>query len=117
MEVTWEPNDMLEVRVNNGITEVVLETITESNSEWNEPVEFLLTDYIDITNNMVVSFYTGDQVNDNVGHIVEAALDVFSVFDANPTSIVPVFDESLKFDAFPNPFQNSLTINYQFGKC
>lgn len=109
------PNDALEVRVHNGITEVILETITESNSEWNATAEFVLSDFIGITNTMTISFYTADQVNDNDGHIVEAGVDGFSVYDANPTALAPVFDENLVFDAFPNPFDQSFTVNYQLN--
>ncbi len=107
------PNDALVISVHNGITDVVLETITESNSEWNEPAIFALADFIDITNQMTISFYTSDQVNDNDGHIVEAGVDGFLIYDADPTALSPVFDENLVFDALPNPFQNSFSVNYQ----
>jgi choice-of-anchor B domain-containing protein len=108
-----DPNDTLVVSVNNGITEVVLETISESNGAWNDAVEYSLSDFIDITNSMTVSFYTSDQVGNNDGHIVESAIDGFSVFDDSPTALSAVFDENIIFDAFPNPFQNSFSINYQ----
>jgi choice-of-anchor B domain-containing protein len=109
------PNDSLIVRVNNGDTEIFLEVITSSNSEWNEPVEYILPDTINITNSMTISFYASDQDGNEDGHIVETGVDGFSVFDANPTGLAPVFDDNLVLDVFPNPFENSFTLNYQLN--
>ena len=109
-----QPDDSLQVSIHNGNTEVLLETITTSNSSWNEPVEFMLSDFIAITDNMTIRFHTSDQINqNNSGHIVEAGVDGFSAFDANPTALAAVFDGNLVFDATPNPFQNSFSVNYQ----
>ncbi len=109
------PNDALQIRVNNGITEVVLETITQSVGQWNTPSEIALNEFIDITGNMTISFYTSDQVNDSEGHIVEAAIDGFSVYDASPVSLSD-FSDDLSLLAFPNPFENEFSIIYSLNE-
>lgn len=77
-----QPNDALTVRVSNGSTEVVLETITQSGSNWRPESEFNLAALIPLTNNMRVTFTTGDLANS--GHLVEAAVDGFLLFDNSP---------------------------------
>jgi len=76
------PDDALQVRVNNGTDEVILETITTSNSFWNAASTFHLSDYLAVTNNMQVIFETSDLPTS--GHLVEAAVDAFLVEDAIP---------------------------------
>ncbi|MEO1257634.1 MAG: choice-of-anchor B family protein [Bacteroidota bacterium] len=73
------PNDALEVRVSNGIEEVVLEIITNSASSWNPTASFRLLDYIDLTDNVQVIFETSDLPGS--GNWVEAAVDAFLVVD------------------------------------
>lgn len=73
------PNDALVVRVSNGTDEVVLETITNSQSAWRPQSSWVLADHIAITNNMRVIFETSDLQNS--GNLVEAAVDAFLVSD------------------------------------
>ena len=100
---TSTPNDSLQVRISNGVEEVVLETITLSNSNWNARSSFKVSDYLAITNNMKIIFETADDVAN--GHVVEAAVDAFLVtesdfpmFEWTTTEGCPVlevgFDES-----------------------
>ena len=83
---TGTPNDSFQVRISNGMEEVVLETITTSNAAWNDRSEFKISDYLDITNNMKVIFEASDDAAN--GHIVEAAVDAFLVED----SAFPMFE-------------------------
>ena len=83
------PNDALEVRITNGTDEVVLETITQSNSSWNPVSEFDLAGLITLTGQMQVIFETSDLAGS--GHLVEAAVDVFRVTDSSP---YPVFQST-----------------------
>jgi choice-of-anchor B domain-containing protein len=75
-----QPNDALQVRISNGTTEVVLETISQSQSQWRPQSSFNLSGLIPLTNNMKVIFETGDLQSS--GHLVEAAVDAFLVEDA-----------------------------------
>lgn len=83
------PNDALEVRISNGIEEVILENITTSNSDWNPIATFHLVDYLAITDNMQITFETSDLPAS--GHLVEAAVDGFKVVDDIP---YPMFTNS-----------------------
>jgi len=83
------PDDALQVSITNGTDEVVLETITQSNSAWNPVSEFDLTGLIALTNNMQVIFETSDLASS--GHLVEAAVDAFRVEDTSP---YPAFQAS-----------------------
>ena len=83
------PNDALEVSITNGTDQVVLETITQSSSSWNDPSEFDLASLITLTNNMQVIFETSDLQNS--GHLVEAAVDAFLVRETSP---YPIFSTS-----------------------
>jgi choice-of-anchor B domain-containing protein len=80
------PNDSLIVTIDNGITSVQvfeehgLTTITT----W-EDVTLDILDYIDLTDDMHVTFKTGD--NAASGHIVEAGIDLFYIYDS--PSILP----------------------------
>ena len=76
------PNDELVVKVSNGIEEVTLESITESEPFWKPLSRFHLADYIILTDNMQIIFETSDF--DDTPHQVEAAVDVFKVVDEVP---------------------------------
>jgi choice-of-anchor B domain-containing protein len=104
------PNDALEVRISNGSEEIILETITQSKSEWNAPSEFDLASLITLTNNMQVTFETSDLPNS--GHLVEAAVDAFRV---DETAFYPVFHVSATESCNPftvqfNDFSDSTAV-------
>jgi choice-of-anchor B domain-containing protein len=107
------PNDNLTISIDNGIETVVIETVTNPNSDW-DMAEFHLNDFITMTSNMRITFESSDQVNDNVGHIVEAGIDAFQVFDASPTATFELAENGVNITAMPNPFNTSFTVNYQF---
>ncbi|MCR9290690.1 choice-of-anchor B family protein [Saprospiraceae bacterium] len=71
------PDDALEVRISNGIDEVVVEVITESQPIWRPSPEIIISEYIAITNDMKVIFESSDFQGS--GHLVEAAVDVFEI--------------------------------------
>ena len=77
-----QPNDALQVRITNGTDVVVLETITQSLSVWRPESVFNLTGLIEMTETMQVIFETSDLPG--TGHIVEAAVDAFLLFDQSP---------------------------------
>ena len=71
------PNDALEIRVSNGITEAVIDVIDASTDEWEGPFSYLVSDYITLTNDMRIIFETSDFQGE--GNLVEAAIDVFEI--------------------------------------
>lgn len=106
------PNDDFKVYVSNGTSEILLETLLtdDSTPEWRPASEFYLKDYIELTDNMTIQFVTGDQPS---GHIVEAAVDGFSVIEdiveGTNTFAAPIHDLSFA----PNPFSEYLSVNYE----
>ncbi len=104
------PNDTLFVIVTNGTEEVVLEKIHESAGAWRAPAEWHLKDYIALTNEVRVRFVTSDLQGS--GHLVEAAVDAFRVEEQGTTSTRERVAE-VQVQAWPNPFGESLHINWQ----
>jgi choice-of-anchor B domain-containing protein len=74
------PNDTLKIFVSNGIEEVMVDAITHVGdlSAW-VPMQINIEPYLDLTDNMQVRFYTADQ--SATGHLVEAGVDHFYVYD------------------------------------
>ncbi len=74
------PDDSLVVRVSNGLQSIVLETVKESSSAWRSRSEFHLASLIELTENMQVTFETGDLNCEPTP--VEGGVDAFLVVDA-----------------------------------
>lgn len=107
------PNDDYIISVSNGTDEVVLETLTvdESASEWRPESSFILSDLIDITDNMTMIFQAQDA---GQGHLVEAALDAFLIEEGMPTATNDLLENGITFEAFPNPFNSNVVVNLNF---
>ncbi|MBI5915513.1 MAG: choice-of-anchor B family protein [Bacteroidetes bacterium] len=95
------PNDNLQVRVTNGTTTVTLETIAQSGSQWRPESEYDLASLLPLTSTMQVIFETADLAP---GHLVEAAVDRFSVTDVSP---YPPFSSSATEGCLPFSVQFS----------
>jgi len=105
------PDDSLVVRISNGVQSIVLETVKESSSVWRPRSEFHLAPLIGLTDNMVVTFETGD-LNANP-HLVEGGVDAFLVVD----DFVNSTDETLpglSAALMPNPFTGATQLRYRF---
>ncbi len=105
------PNDTLTVRLSNGTDVVILEQIVASASEWNEPVQWHLKDYIDLTDQMTVQFITSDLPES--GHLVEAAIDAFRVEEGMVTSVRDPAESIVLLRAWPNPFSHTFFVSWK----
>ena len=105
------PNDALLVKINNGIEEIVLETINTSVGAWNPVKEWIVKDWIEVTENMQMIFEISDLPGS--GHFTEGAVDWFEVVEGNPTSTTSVFNDQLKLAAWPNPFEQQIDVRYE----
>lgn len=105
------PNDDFIISVSNGSDEVILETITESASEWRPESSFDLSGIINITNNMTMIFTAQDKPS---GHLVEAGLDAFVIEEGMPTSAVNLQTRGIDFQVYPNPFEKSTFVELDF---
>ncbi|MEZ4962631.1 MAG: PKD domain-containing protein, partial [Saprospiraceae bacterium] len=107
------PNDNLIVRITNGTDVVVLETISQSSSTWNNSPEFDLASLITLTDNMQVIFEAGDY---DPGHLVEAAVDAFLVRE---NCLSPAVDFTFSTQDLEVSFTNNSTggtaVEWDFG--
>lgn len=106
------PNDQLEVRVTSNGQTVTIFTETESESDWRFSGEIHLKDYVTLSDNVRVQFIAAD---DDPGHFVEAAVDVFQVV---PGDVVSGTNSAIDASAFvsvtPNPTATSFAIRYDW---
>ncbi len=106
---TSAPNDDITVSLSNGIDTVVVETVSMSNGFWRPESTVSLGDFITPTDNVQIHFSTSDF--DVAGHIVEAAVDAFSV---NVYTITSTTTNSsvLNWELAPNPFNDQFQMSY-----
>lgn len=108
------PNDEVEIRMSNGTDEVVIFNNTESNSQWIDSPEFVISNFITLTDNMTLIVESGDQ---DPGHIVEAGFDKFLITES---SLFPPFLVSTTFACttesiqFTDQSDSTATYNWVF---
>ena len=102
------PNDSLDIYLTNGTEQILLESINESRSEWVQSTFELNELDISASENMRIIFTTGDY---NPGHLVEAAVDLFSVVDELDTNTNEILAKNTKLEVMPNPFTGATSIN------
>lgn len=115
---TGTPNDELTISISNGLVTEEIETITLDSitSAWRQK-EILIWDYIGITSNMTLILETSDASNS--GHIVEAGLDLFRVYDGNPpvNTAVPDLEALINHAIYPNPSSGLFTIDLELAEA
>jgi hypothetical protein len=92
------------ISLSNGTTTTVVENITTSASTWQE-VTFAVEDYIQPTADMRFVARASD---DAPGHVVEAGIDRFEVFDLATVQVAEVAATS--FRVWPNPSMGTVFI-------
>ncbi len=106
------PNDQLEVLVTSNGQTVTIFTENESESDWRFSGEIHLKDYVTLSDNVRVQFIAAD---DDPGHFVEAAVDVFQVV---PGDLIlgtgSAIDASASISVTPNPTATSFAIRYDW---
>ncbi len=103
------PDDEMTIKINNGSSTVILETIdvsTANSSSWVNK-SYKLSDYITLTNNMRLIVETGDL---GQGHLVEAGFDKFEIVEMGFVGVNEItMEESVKI--YPNPFNEEFNVN------
>jgi hypothetical protein len=109
------PDDVLEISLTNGSETVVLETVDINSDDLFEWVykEFLMSNYIALTNNMQLIITTSDQVGNDDGHLVDAAIDLFRVEEASNVSVDNTLADELNFSLQPNPSQGEFIVQLE----
>ena len=105
-------NDTLRINISNGISNVVLKRVTGQQNNWVRDT-FVVSNFISPTANMRISFTAVDA---SPGHVVEAAIDRFSVIDLAATAIDPAdFNPEVALTVAPNPMGAAATVAYDLG--
>ena len=111
-------NGNIEITMDNSFETVTFETLTyedvEIAPEWVYSEYALLpllnnTTNLDSLNNLTVNFQATSPGNQE---LVEAAIDDFVVWDANPTSAEELL-ETRQFEANPNPTTSNFNVQYE----
>ncbi|MEN0002614.1 MAG: choice-of-anchor B family protein [Bacteroidota bacterium] len=105
-------DDRLSVQIDNGIETVEIELLEdEERSGWRNRSEIQLTDFIALTENMRISFISGDPPP--VGHIVEAGVDAFLIEEGDPVNVTEIATLESTITSYPNPFTNTTTVLWE----
>jgi choice-of-anchor B domain-containing protein len=104
------PDDALLLQIYDGNSTITIETITATDTAWMLR-DYRLSDYIVPTATMRFIIQTSDLQGS--GHIVEAAVDDFEVYEGQPSSTNPIENLSANMKIYPNPFHESLRIEYE----
>lgn len=103
-----DPNDKLTISITNGVQTVILEEITESQSNWRDRSVFNLNGMITLNANMQLIVETAD---DDPGHLVEGGFDAFKVLDGLvSTNEIASYDITVS----PNPFADQVQIDFDY---
>jgi len=105
------PNDNLEVILSNGTQETTLLLENNSESAWRWSGELSLKSFLPLTNQMTVRFTATDN---NAGHLVEAAIDQFSVTPIGSVSTNTPVDATAQLRVLPNPSANVFQLQYEW---
>lgn len=105
------PNDALVVKLYDGTQSVILETITQSQSVWSDKKRIRVRNFMTPTATMWVVFETSDAQAS--GHIVEAAVDVFTVFDSTSVNTANLDAAPNSVLIAPNPATDAFTVVYK----
>jgi choice-of-anchor B domain-containing protein len=105
-------NDTLRIEVSNGMSTVVLRRVFGNQNNWVRDT-FIVSNFISPTANMRVRFIAKDVPQ---GHVVEAAIDRFSVIDLSATALDPsVLTPEAALTIAPNPMSGPATVAYDLG--
>ncbi|MBK9017380.1 MAG: choice-of-anchor B family protein [Saprospiraceae bacterium] len=107
-------NDSLVVSISNGLESKVLAVIATDSANvqaWTPTDTFDLNSYIEITDDMRLSFTASDR--SGTPNVVEAGLDNFTIIEGLPDELFTTSDDLAKMRIYPNPSADFLTIDYK----
>jgi len=103
-----QPNDQMSVELTDGITTVLLADYEDNTGDWTETIRFNVRETgLDLAQPITISYTVSD---DDPGHLVEAALDVFKVVEAASVSTDDISDLDF-ITIYPNPTADFINIH------
>lgn len=105
-------NDSMSIILDNGITTVVIESITAATAGMSTWVtkSFLVSDYIAPTTNMKIIVKAEDF---SPGHLLEGGFDKFFIYES--VGITENVQNKNLVYAYPNPFTDVINIRYELN--
>ncbi len=108
-----QPNDQLEVVLLANNQQIVLETISNSQTGWRPKSYIRVNDFVaTTTGNMKIFFQTAD---DQSGHIVEAAVDGVVIFDSVAVNTYAI-ENNIEIMIAPNPSTERFNVSYDLNQ-
>ena len=100
------PDDDLRFYLANSTDTVLLSVISDNSNGW-EQLQFLIEDYLPLTEPLYFIAETADLGNP---HLVEAGLDAFAVSGNLSVNTEQVLEPTAELQVFPNPFNSEMTL-------
>jgi len=110
-----EPNDTLMVFLDNGIEEVLVTKVAQTNQSYVSSGDISLIGLMDFTENMTLSFEISDF--NGTGHLVEAVVDKFYSYNDSTIDTKEIIQGGVSMTAYPNPFEGALTLSYELDEA
>jgi len=107
------PDDAMTFEIDNGTTTVAIDNIDVSNPAW-EAKDYKLSDFI--TPSSTMRFYAITSDLQGSGHIVEAGIDDFKIYEGDPSNTNNQNGSIAAIEVYPNPFNDVLLLDYQLVK-
>ena len=107
-----DPSDRFVVYMTNGTDTAEIVNTFLAQYSWSAKQSYDIVNYLPITRDMRVYF----QINDSSGTIVESLVDAFEITDTSSINVIKIPDNWATIQAFPNPFTQSITVDYTFEK-
>jgi choice-of-anchor B domain-containing protein len=107
-----DPSDRFVVYMTNGTDTAEIVNTFLAQYSWSAKQSYDIVNYLPITRDMRVYF----QINDSSGTIVESLVDAFEITDTTSINVSKLPDNTANIQAFPNPFAQTITIDYAFEK-
>ena len=108
-------NDTLNVYLNIADTNMILidqYTFLDNTAEWSDLILKFPLDYTTDLDNVQLVLYAEDKQGE--GDVLEVCFDNFDVVEeADILGTEDILYTEISIEAFPNPFQNSISVNYQ----
>ncbi|MFN0175305.1 MAG: choice-of-anchor B family protein [Saprospiraceae bacterium] len=104
------PNDKMQVNLLKGNQTFNIREFTSSESAWRYSGEIHLKDFTTLSDNIRIEFIVRD---DSPGHLVEGAVDVFSVVPGL-VGVQSVLDATVSLSVLPNPSSAEFELRYSW---
>ncbi|MEO1409116.1 MAG: choice-of-anchor B family protein [Bacteroidota bacterium] len=105
------PDDFMTVYVQENGQETAIESYAANTGDWEGPEEFDLRDFVQGDGSDIRIIF--EALDTGEGHLVESAIDGFSVLDDLATSVAtPVVDPSWTLEARPSTFSETTEVQF-----